>query len=109
MRLPCGLCSSLVALRLLRMRRWLFGAAEEAEDDAGGRPVIRLMSVGAERSAVVVEVEKADLPATGSAVIDAAADFVGDAILRSGAAAGGDVSAGAADEGFGEGSDVQAA
>jgi hypothetical protein len=96
-------CSLLACLGLL------LGASEETQDDSSAGPVIVLMGVRAERGPVVVDIEEADFPATGGAVVDAATYFKGDAVLRrSGAAADGGVCARAADEAFGEGSDVPA-
>ena len=73
----------------------LFGAAaEQAEDYAGGDPVIVGLGGAGESGAVVVDVEEADIPVAGWVDIDAAADFIGQC-----AAGGGSVAAGAADSG----------
>lgn len=91
------------------LRGWLLrGArAEETEDDAGGRPVIVLgRTGGAESGAVIVDVDDADFPVFLDAEVDAAAGFVGNAILGSletADAADGDVKARAANQGFHKG------
>src|SRR5580704_51059 len=74
----------------------LGAAAEEAEDDSGGSPVIVLMCVCAERSPVVVDIEQANFPTVGRVEIKAAADFKGNGILgRAVAASAGDGGVGA--------------
>src|SRR5208282_2666215 len=100
-------CSRLTSLRAL-----LVGAAsEEAKDNSGGSPIIVLMSIGAERSPVIVEIDHADFPMAGCTVINAAACLIRNTVLRSGVAASsgdGEVGARAADEGFREWGDSQA-
>ncbi len=51
-----------------RVRRWgrlLGAAAEEAENDSGGGPIIVLAKIGAEGGAGVVEVEQTDVDMAG--------------------------------------------
>lgn len=72
----------------------LGSAPEQAQDDASGDPIIILLSAGAERGAVVVEIKEADVPVAGRVDIDPAADFIGKSAAR-----GRRVAAGAADAG----------
>ena len=77
------------------------GAAEEAEDNAGGDPIVILMNVGAEGGPVVVHVEEADFPVRRGVEVNAAADFVGEAVAGNGVAAGagdGGIRAGGSEE-----------
>jgi len=67
----------------VRELRLLRGAgAEEAQDHAGGSPVIVLGHVGAKGGAVIVEVDDADFPAVRDVEVHSAARFVGNAVLR---------------------------
>ena len=79
------------------------GAAEEAEDDAGGGPIVVLVNVGAEGGPVVVHVEQTDLPVRRGVEIHAASDFIGESALGKGVATGsadGGIRAGCSEEGF---------
>ena len=79
------------------------GAAEEAEDNAGGGPIVVLVNVGAEGCPVIVHVEEADFPVRGGVEIHAAADFIGEGVLGNGVAAGagdGGIRAGGSEESF---------
>ncbi len=56
----------------------LLGAAsEQADDNAGGGPIVVLMKIGAERGPVVVDIEQADVEVPGRVDIHSAAGFVG--------------------------------
>ena len=46
-------------------RKLLGAAAEEADDNAGGGPIVVLVKIGAERSPVVVDVEQTDVDVPG--------------------------------------------
>src|SRR6267143_5012008 len=86
--------------------RGLFGAtAEEAEDDTGRGPIVVLVEVGAERGAVVVDIEQTDVDVPGGVDIQSAAGFVGETVIGSLVTAGtadGRVGARSPDEGFHE-------
>src|SRR5207253_8934011 len=62
-------------------------SAEEAENDTGGSPIVVLMTVGAERGPVVINVEQTDFPVTRRVEIHSAPYFIRDAVGRSGVAA----------------------
>src|SRR5258705_12178763 len=62
----------------------LLGAAtEEAQDDAGGDPIVVLVGVGAERCTVVVGIEQTDVNVPGRVHIEPAADLERETVLRS--------------------------
>ena len=87
-------------------RGLLLGAAsEEAEDDAGGDPIVVLMSIGAERGPVVIDIEQSDVDVPGWVDVQPAADLKRETALRSvvsAAPAEGGVCARSSDEGFGK-------
>src|SRR5260370_20240242 len=91
------------ALSYARNGLVVVGAAKEAEDNAGGSPIVILMNVGAERGPVVVDVEETDFPVRRGVEVNAAADFVGEAVAGNGVAAGagdGGIRAGGSEESF---------
>ena len=47
------------------LRLILRAADQQVQDDAAGNPIVALIQVGAERSPVVVEIEQADVDASG--------------------------------------------
>jgi len=77
--------------------------AEEAEDDSGGSPIAGLGGVRAERSPVIVDVEKADFEMPGWVNIQAAAHLIGNAIGGGFGAGVGGVETRAANQAFGKG------
>jgi len=89
----------------------LEAAAEETDDNAGADPIVGLMRVGTERSAVVVGVEQTDFEVAGRMDVQATAHFERNAVHRSGVAAGaadGGVSTRGADQAFHKRSKVPA-
>ena len=87
-------------------------SAEEAENDTGGSPIVVLMTVGAERGPVVINVEQTDFPVTRRVEIHSAPYFIRDAVGRSGVAAdaaNNSVRARSARKGFDKGSGAPAA
>jgi hypothetical protein len=55
-------------------------AAEKTDDNAGADPIVGLMRVGTERSAVVVGVEQTDFDVAGRMDVQAAAHFERNAV-----------------------------
>ena len=73
--------------RYTRLRppgRLLGAASEETDDNSGGDPIVVLMKIrAAERGAVVVGIEQADVNVPGWVDIQPAADFIREAVLGS--------------------------
>src|SRR5439155_25541 len=84
----------------------------EILNDTGGSPIVVLMTVGAERGPVVINVEQTDFPVTRRVEIHSAPYFIRDAVGRSGVAAdaaNNSVRARSARKGFDKGSGAPAA
>src|SRR5713101_2412435 len=72
--------------RYTRLRppgRLLGATSEEAEDDAGRDPIVVLMSVRAERGAVIIGIEQTDVNVPEGVDIQPSADFIREAVLGS--------------------------
>src|SRR5882672_2932656 len=72
--------------RYARLRppgRLLGAPPEEAEDDAGRDPIVVLMSVRAERGAVIIGIEQTDVNVPEWMDVQPSADFIRETVLRS--------------------------